>query len=350
MKNIVIVAVVLVALVGVGLMTLLFSEEQPISPAVDAYPYIEIADPAGFVNTNGEPVTIEQYVGEKVILLDIMTYSCINCQRTFPYITSWYETYKDDGFVVIGIHTPEFAFEKDIENVEAAMERFGISYPVVLDNNYGTWRAYGNRYWPRKYLIDIHGNIVYDHIGEGAYEETEREIQKLLAERAQVLGDAEFDTDGLIADSIAGQRSESQTPETYFGSLRNEYLGNKLPSQYGVATYTLPDEYELNLMYLGGSWNIRDEAAVAKNESVVMYRYNAKEVYIVASSDSPASIEVWQDGERVNVEKGADVNDDGVITVEESRLYKVIDNDEVGEHLLELRVEEDITLYAFTFG
>ena len=149
--------------------------------------YIEIVNPSGFVNTNNAPITIGQFVGKKVILLNIMTYSCSNCQATFPYVNKWYEQYKDEGLSVIGLHTPEFAFEKDIKNVEEAMLRFGITYPVVMDNEYATWNAYNNRFWPRKYLFDIHGNIVYDHIGEGAYEETEVEILKALVERKNFL-------------------------------------------------------------------------------------------------------------------------------------------------------------------
>jgi thiol-disulfide isomerase/thioredoxin len=151
-------------------------------------PPIEIKNPSGFVNTNDQPIKISDYIGNKVILLNIMTYSCINCQRTFPYVTAWYKKYKDDGLIVIGIHTPEFAFEKDKGNVEKAMKEFGINFPVVLDNEYATWNALENKYWPRKYLIDIHGNIVYDHVGEGAYEETEEKIKELLKERAVVLG------------------------------------------------------------------------------------------------------------------------------------------------------------------
>lgn len=151
-------------------------------------PFVEIVNPSGFINTNDQPVKITDYVGKQVILVNVMTYSCINCQRTFPHVNSWYEKYKDDGLVVIGIHTPEFAYEKDKDNVETAFAKFGIKYPTVLDNDYATWRALGNKYWPRKYLIDIHGNIVYDHIGEGAYKETEEKIQELLKERAAVLG------------------------------------------------------------------------------------------------------------------------------------------------------------------
>lgn len=185
----------LVVLVGAGIGVILRSDSTEGDEATGKAftkdtetPYVEITNPSGFVNTNDQPIKIADYVGKQVILLDIITYSCINCQRTFPYVNAWYDKYKDEGLIVIGLHTPEFAFEKDKNNVENAMKEFGITFPVVLDNDYATWNALGNRFWPRKYLIDIHGNIVYDHIGEGAYEETENKIQELLKEREAVLG------------------------------------------------------------------------------------------------------------------------------------------------------------------
>src|SRR3989338_3982296 len=147
----------------------------------------EISTPDGFINTDN--ITIGELVGKKVVLLDIWTYSCINCQRTLPYLKAWHGKYKDKGLVIIGLHTPEFEFEKIYDNVRAAVQKFGITYPVVLDNDYSTWRAYRNQYWPRKYLIDIDGYIAYDHIGEGGYEETERQIQKALEERMTRLGE-----------------------------------------------------------------------------------------------------------------------------------------------------------------
>ena len=148
--------------------------------------YTEIRNPSGYVNS--EPFLLEDLVGEKVILLKFTTYSCINCQRTYPFVKFWDLKYRNEGLETIFIHTPEFSFEKDIDNVQAAMDEEGITFPVVLDNEYSTWRAYGNRFWPRMYLIDIHGNIVYDHIGEGAYDETDAKIAELIAERKEVLG------------------------------------------------------------------------------------------------------------------------------------------------------------------
>lgn len=316
-------------------------------------PYQEIVNPSGFVNTNNAPIRIADYIGKKVILLDVMTYSCINCQRTFPYVTSWYERYKNDGLIVIGIHTPEFAFEKDKKNVEKAMEEFGINFPVVLDNDYGTWNAYGNRYWPRKYLIDIHGNIVYDHIGEGAYEETEMKIKELLTQRNQVLGENPTlnGDDTLVSMAIPKQVIAVRSPETYFGSLRNEYLRNGTPGRAGEQTFVVPAVILSNSLYLNGTWNIVSEHAESIKDSKVVYRYSAKEVYVVASANEPVEIEVWQDGKLVTTEVGVDVSNNGIVTVKESRLYKLIRNSEPGEHLLELRVKGGrVLLFAFTFG
>lgn len=148
----------------------------------------EIVDPNGFINTDGQPITLAQFKGKKVVLIDFWTYSCINCQRTIPYLNDWYKKYSDQGLEIIGISTPEFSFEKVQSNVQQAVTSLGIKYPVVLDNNMGTWNAYGNEYWPREYLVDIDGYIVHDHAGEGDYADTEQAIQQALAERDSRLG------------------------------------------------------------------------------------------------------------------------------------------------------------------
>lgn len=341
---------------GVGLVILLAlpSGEKNLSPQTlssDRKLYKEIVNPSGFVNTDG--LTIKELVGKKVILVDFLTYSCINCQRTFPYINAWYDKYKDRGLEIIGIHTPEFAFERDINNVREAMKRFAITHPIVLDNDYATWNAYGNRYWPRKYLIDINGNIVYDHIGEGGYEETEMKIRALLEERAHVLGEnvSKSSDSSLVASTIPEMNISTQSPETYFGSDRNEYLGNGLVGQAGEQNYTLPTTFKFSTLYLGGIWNIGSENATSIKDSKVIYRYNAQDVYLVASADSLVGIEVWQDGKLVTDSAGDDVDKHSMVTIKESRLYKLIHNKELGEHLLELRIKGTGALfYAFTFG
>lgn len=304
-----------------------------------AIPYVEIVGPSGFVNTPS--ITMKELVGKKVVLVDFMTYSCINCQRTFPYMTAWYTKYKDMGLEIVGIHTPEFAFEKDITNVREAMKKFGITYPVVLDNEYATWRAYGNQYWPRKYLIDIHGNIVYDHIGEGAYEETEMKIRELLDERARVLGEAmPQDSPELAVKSIAESQSFAKSPETYFGALRNELLANGKRKTVGSQDFLLPKTILSNKLYFTGTWSITQEYARSEADASVLYTYSAKEVYIVADADTPIQVDIFQDGKIIKT-----------ITVQKSQLYTLISNTEPGEHQLELRPKQPgVRFYAFTFG
>ncbi len=340
-------------LVGAGLAFILSSPApQNISKSgAGGEPYREIVSPSGFVNTGDKPIKIADYAGKQVILLDVMTYSCINCQRTFPYVTGWYEKYKDEGLIVIGIHTPEFAFEKDKKNVESAMREFSINFPVVLDNDYGTWNAYGKRYWPRKYLIDIFGNVVYDHIGEGAYEETEMKIQELLAERKEVLGEAGEVDANLVSGSIKEVNVESRSPETYFGSLRNEYLGNGLAGISGEQNLGAPKNLNANTLYLVGEWNITPEYAEAGAGAKIIYKYIAKDVYLVADADTEAEIEVWLDGRLVGSVRGSDVSGKGILKIKESRLYKIIEGGALGEHTLELRIKGDpLRAYAFTFG
>jgi cytochrome c biogenesis protein CcdA/glutathione peroxidase-family protein len=314
-------------------------QQNSMPVATEGTLYTEIVNPSGFVNVEG--ITIGELVGKKVILVDFMTYSCINCQRTFPYLTAWYETYKDQGLEIVAIHTPEFAFEKDIDNVREAMKRFGITYPVVLDNDYATWRAYGNQYWPRKYLIDIHGNVVYDHIGEGAYEETEAKIRELLLERSRLMGEGILEVpEDLEASHMPRAENFAKSPETYFGSLRNEYLGNGTRGKSGEQTLTVPVQTWRNALYLGGAWNITPEYAESRAGSSVLYRYSAKDVYLVMEADAPSELEVWQDGALVKT-----------VSIQESTLYTLIQNAVPGEHTLELRAKGGgIRLFAFTFG
>ena len=313
--------------------------------------YHEIADPAGFINT--EPLTLGELIGKKVILVDFMTYSCINCQRTFPYVKGWYEKYKDQGLEIVGVHTPEFAFEKDLENVKAAMKKAGITYPVVLDNDYGTWKAWGNQYWPRKYLIDIHGNVVYDHIGEGNYEETERKIQELLQERAQVLNQ-EVALADVTKDSPAlsvGKRG-ALSPETYFGSGRNEYLGNGTPGVSGERSFTVPKNPEPNKLYLVGTWNIQSEYAAGKTSSRIRYTYTGKDVHLVASASVPTTLTILLDGVPVKGVKGSDVEaSTSTVTIKEDRLYNLIQDTVEGRHTIEIQVTSgELKAFAFTFG
>ncbi len=294
----------------------------------------EITTPDGFINTDGKSITIGEFVGKKVVLLDIWTYSCINCQRTTPYLNAWYEKYKDKGLVIIGLHTPEFEFEKNYQNVFDATKRLGIKYPVVLDNDYSTWNAYQNRYWPRKYLIDIDGYVVYDHIGEGAYEETEKKIQEALAERMAVLGES-----GAINTTVTKEipiQNGAKSPETYFGSARNNQ--------------------QANLLFPSDSWSITPE--FAQNTSAdanIVYTYTAKDVFFVAEAGAETIVEVLLDGKPIGSEAGTDIikTSDGksVVKIKEARLYKIIQGSKSETHTLKFVIKKSgLKAFTFTFG
>lgn len=321
------------------------------------YPrYREIVNPGGYVNTSD--IKLGDLIGKKVILVDFMTYSCINCIRTFPYLNAWYEKYQDLGFEIVGIHTPEFAFEHKQENVAKAMKRYGIKFPIVLDNEYGTWSAYQNSYWPRKYLIDIDGYIVYDHIGEGNYEETEKKIQELLDEKMAraALPSSPPIPAGLV--NVAGTDTvETISPETYFGYERNQLLANGAPNQPGLQTFVEPRTIKLNQLYFAGAWNLANQ--YAQNQSApakIIFRYGAKNVYIVTSAAQPITIRVLQNGRPLTTETaGSDIifkDGQSLLIVQNEQLYHIIRNQKgISENNLELIIETPgLEVYTFTFG
>lgn len=316
----------------------------------------EITTPDGFINT--DKISVGEFVGKKVVLLDFWTYSCINCQRTIPHLNALYEKYKDKGLVIIGVHTPEFEFEKKYENVVTASEKFGITYPVVLDNDFSTWTAYKNQYWPRKYLIDIDGFVVYDHIGEGAYAETEKKIQELLQERAEVLGESVEGIDGGVArEGTEFPSRVERSPEVYFGATRNEFLGNGTPGTEGAQTFKRPASVAVNMLYLVGEWNIAGEYAEnIKADGRIVFRYQGKDVHMVASvPQGSITVRVLRDGKPIpDSALGTDIQKTSAGTVfmaEGDRLYNIIKDPEQGEHTLEFIVESPgFRAFTFTFG
>lgn len=242
------------------------------------------------------------------------------------------------------------------------MKRFGIIYPVVLDNDQGTWNAYGNQYWPRHYLIDIDGFIVEDHIGEGGYDQTEAKIQDLLSERMDKLGLGAM-TEAPITEpsnTIDIDFSGVKSPETYFGYARNQYLGNGIPFIPGTRSFDLPKNPDANKLYLGGKWNIQKEyATTAASGAKIIFKYQAKNVYFVAGSPSTSSgqatagtaIKVLRDGKPLGREAGADVAPDGSVNIKENRLYDLIRGSDYGEHVLEIQIENPgLQAFTFTFG
>ncbi|HVP96096.1 redoxin domain-containing protein [Methanoregula sp.] len=315
------------------------------------YPYAkEIAEPSGFVNVDN--ITIASLVGKDVILVDFWTYSCINCERTIPYLNLWYEEYHDQGLEIIGVHTPEFQFEHDIDNVRMAVQKFGIQYPVVLDNNYATWDSYGNKYWPEDYLIDIDGFIVYHHIGEGNYNETEAEIQDLLRERAGALGlnISISNATSVPSNAVAVNFSDVGSPETYFGAARNQYLANGNASVTGLQMLAIPPQVQLNGLYLSGTWNFADQYAENTGTASIVFPYDAKNVYFVASAKNATAVQVLLDGKPVTDMAGPDVTN-GTVTIQADRLYSLVQGSGYGLHTLELDIPEPgLNAYTFTFG
>lgn len=310
----------------------------------------ELQGIAGYINTDADD--LKNQIKGKVVLYDIWTYSCINCQRTIPYIVAWNDKYSDKGLVIVGIHSPEFEFEKDINNVKQATEKFGITYPVVLDNDKEIWSAFSNNYWPRKYIADDEGYIRYDHIGEGGYEETEKIIQDLLNERASRLG-LKIDT---VQSLVEIQESENgaRTPELYFGydfAYGRDRLGNSEgfnPNR--EVKYVIPGELQNDHFYLDGVWkNISDRMSLVSDSGIIKLPYFAKEVNIVASGESDLTI--LYDGKQISQEDaGADVKD-GKVHTSESRLYNLVKAKEPGRHTLEIQINEPgFEIYTFTFG
>jgi thiol-disulfide isomerase/thioredoxin len=311
----------------------------------------EIALPSGFVNIDN--ITIRGLIGKDVILVDFWTYSCINCERTIPYLNMWYAKYHDKGLEIIGVHTPEFPFEHDITNVRRAVAKSGIRYPVVLDNDYATWGSYGNQYWPADYLIDIDGFVVDKHFGEGDYDATEKKIQALLQERADALGITipVPNTTGIPQDEIPVDFTKVGSPETYFGSGWNEYLANGRQLTAGPQILVRPITEQPNALYLSGSWNFQVPFAENTGTAAIMYRYNAKNVYFVASAANATAVHVLLDGNPVTSEAaGADVRNSTVL-VKDQQLYSIISGSDYGEHLLELDImDPGLQAYTFTFG
>jgi thiol-disulfide isomerase/thioredoxin len=313
----------------------------------------ELGGIVGYINTNGEEIKISDFKG-KVVLVDFWTYSCINCIRTLPFLKEWHEKYSDKGLVIIGVHTPEFEFEKEYENVLNAVEDNGIEYFVVQDNDYVTWRSYENRFWPRKYLIDSEGYIRYDHIGEGAYQETELVIQNLLSEIGMDVQGTE------VVSEPEKEFTLITTPELYagheFAFSRDQNVGNiegLVPGE--IIDYSLLDELEKDVIYLDGEWKSNpDDLELVGNFGSVVLDFVASEVNIVADSlVGILEMEVLIDGEYISSERaGRDVLFDGdraYIIVDGPRLFNVYD----GPHdnlILTLQTEKGFTFNSFTFG
>lgn len=291
---------------------------------------------------NSEPIRMASLRG-KVVLVDFWTYSCINCVRTLPYITAWDHEYRDKGLVVIGIHSPEFEFEKNKDNVKAALATHNIQYPVALDNQLDTWTVFHNQYWPAHYLIDQQGHVVYTHFGEGNYAETENNIRYLLGL------DKKTDT-----ASEARTASNNQTPETYLGYNRGERFASPESVVTGeIQNYTAPAELPVNYWALSGQWKIDGESIATEQAGAsILLKFHASKVYLVlgTANGTPIKASLTLDGKPIGMDAGKDASG-GTVSVNQHTLYELIDQKNVKDGLLEIESDQPgLIAYAFTFG
>lgn len=309
---------------------------------------------AGWLNSG--PLKAEELRG-KVVLVNFWTYSCINCIRTLPYVRAWAEKYKDQGLVVVGVHTPEFAFEKKVENIRQAIARFGISHPVAVDNDFRIWRAFRNSYWPALYVVDAQGHIRYSQFGEGGEARSERVIQDLLAEAAgHRKAQAELATPQAPGAQAPADLGNIRSGESYLGYLKAAGFA----SPEGVAgdrrqDYSVP-KLKLNQWGLTGNWTVAGESAsLERAGGGITYRFSARDLHLVLGpghGGKPIRFKVTVDGVAPAADHGADIDAEGNGTVSETRLYQLVRQaGDVRERLFEIRFSEPgVEAYAFTFG
>jgi cytochrome c biogenesis protein CcdA/thiol-disulfide isomerase/thioredoxin len=308
-------------------------------------PAPEFMQTQDWFNTPGmKPLSLSSLRG-RVVLIDFWTYTCINCIRTLPYLKAWDASYRHDGLTIVGVETPEFAFERDAANVSNAIKQFGLRYPVAQDNEMGTWNAYGNEYWPADYLIDAHGQVRYAAFGEGDYDKTETAIRALLAEAGSQLGGRSAPKDVVVP-------SRQATPETYLGSERAE--GWLQHPKDGVHDYGAPatGQLALNEFAYSGTWRIAAQPAEAVADAGIDVEFQAKNVYLVLSSAGARArqVQVLLDGKPISADDaGSDVHG-GSVTVRGQRLYTLVSLSRDERHRLSLRFAPGVSGFAFTFG
>lgn len=304
---------------------------------------------------NSPPLNREQLKGH-VVLVDFWTYSCINCLRSIPYVRAWAEKYKDAGLIVIGVHTPEFAFEKDLDNVKHAVAELKIIYPVALDNDYKIWKAFNNSFWPADYLVDVTGQIRHHHFGEGKYDETEQQIQELLKQR-----DGQLSVTGLVKVSATGAEAppdnDVESPETYVGYDRaDSFLPPGGLKQDVAYVYSLPKHLELNQWGLGGNWTDRSQVAILDSgRGRIAYRFHARDLHLVlgpASNGRPVRFRVTIDGRVPGMNHGLDTDAAGEGKITDHRLYQLIrQKGAIEDRTFEIEfLDPGAQAFAFTFG
>jgi len=288
---------------------------------------------------NSKPLTLKKLKG-KVVLVDFWTYTCVNCIRTLPYIKEWHKKYSKLGLVIVGVHTPEFEFEKKLENVQQAVKKFDLKHPIALDNDYQTWNSFSNRYWPAKYLFNKEGKLVYTHFGEGNYAETEQSIRTLLRE----LGKAKEITKVSVTEEPRPKFHFGITPETYCGSSRNSGLGSSavcLPD--GTCKYIDQGDHKRDTIYLSGDWEQASEYLETQGDkpSYISIKYRGSEINLVIHPPKKSvTAKIYVDGKLKKF-----------IKVDEPKMYNLHTTKKAEEHELKLVFEnKGVRCYAYTFG
>jgi len=339
-------------------------EVGPVDAHMDAHistiiPPIEGAMPALSGATawlNSPPLTVADLRGH-VVLIDFWTYTCINWLRTLPYVRAWAEKYKEQGLVVIGAHTPEFAIEYTVENVRDAVKAMRIGYPVAIDNEYAIWNAFDNHYWPALYAVDATGRIRYHHFGEGAYEQSERVIQQLLAEAGHGAADQALVTDTASGVEAAADWGDLESPETYLGYARAENFASPGGAAVGERhVYAAPARLQRNQWALVGDWTVSEEAvALHTATGRIAFRFHARDLHLVmgpAARGTPVRFRALIDGRAPGAAHGLDVDDQGVGVVTEQRLYQLIRQPQpIADRQFEIEfLDAGMEAFAFTFG
>jgi thiol-disulfide isomerase/thioredoxin len=304
---------------------------------------------------NSPPLTIESLKG-KVVVIDFWTYSCINCLRSIPYVKAWAEKYKDYGLVVIGVHTPEFAFERNINNVRAAVSDLKIEYPVAIDNEYKIWRSFDNKYWPAHYFVDANGRTRFHHFGEGEYDQSEQVIQRLLEEAGNGNVPQSLVTVNVSGVEAARSASDDQSPETYIGYGRARNFASPGGIVENERHLYASASLLLNQWSLSGDWTVGGENAVLNGVGgSIVYRFHARDLHLVlgpAADGKPIRFRVTIDGNVPGADHGTDSDADGQGVVDDERLYQLVrQNDVIRDRTFAIEfLDPGVHAYAFTFG
>jgi cytochrome c biogenesis protein CcdA/thiol-disulfide isomerase/thioredoxin len=305
---------------------------------------------------NSPPLTAQALRG-KVVLVDFWTYSCINCLRSLPYVHAWADKYRDKGLIVIGVHAPEFAFEKDVGNVRRAVRELNLDYPIAIDNNYAIWNGFGNEYWPAHYLIDAEGRIRHHHFGEGDYAESEKIIQQLLAEAGRIGVASNIVNVSASGAEAAADITDVLSPETYIGYERAQnFASTDAAAEDAPHVYGLAPQLQLNQWGLTGNWTIGDQHAVLNEPGgTISYRFHARDLHLVLGpgpGGKPVHFRILIDGKAPGGDRGVDVDTEGNGTVTEHRLYQLIrQSGAVDDRTFEIQfLDANVQAFAFTFG